>query len=304
MPVDELVLLASPRSAGRLVEWRGRSYTVREPTRGAFAGCAVALFSAGSARSRDWAPVAAAEGSVVIDNSSAWRMDPDVPLVVPEVNPDAARTRPKGIIANPNCSTIQLVVALRALEQVAPLERVVVTTFQSVSGAGQRGTAALTAELSGAGAPDSPFPTRIAGNVVPFIGPRDADGWNEEERKMRDETRKIMGLPTLEFAATCVRVPVAVGHSIAAQVELRQAVELDAVRAAFAAMSGLEYCGPDRDPTPLEVAGTDVVRVGRLRVDPDRPNVLHVWVVADNLRKGAALNAVQIAEKLVEEGYL
>jgi len=298
--IDELVPLASERSAGNRLAWRGREWIVRSPTARAFEACDIALFSAGAARSREWAPVAAAEGAIVIDNSSAWRMDPDVPLVVPEVNPTAAADRPKGIIANPNCSTIQLVVALKALDHAAGLVRVVATTFQSVSGAGQRGIDALRAERAGGAAHDSPFRTRIDGNVIPYIGARDADGWNEEERKMRAESRKILGVPALELTATCVRVPVEVGHAVSAAVELSRPLGLAEARAAFGAMPGLTVVD-DPDPTPLDVAGRDEVRVGRLRIDPDRPNVLHIWVVADNLRKGAATNAVQIAEQVAAE---
>lgn len=297
-PADEVVLLASERSEGLELEWRGRTAPVRAVTEGAFEGCDCALFSAGAARSREWGPRAAGEGAVVIDNSSAWRMDPEVPLIVPEVNGAAAGERPKGIIANPNCSTIQLVVALEAIRRVTPLARVVVTTFQSVSGAGQKGIDALEAELGGRRAADSPFPTAIAGNVIPSIGPRDAMGWNEEETKMRNETRKILELPQLEVAATCVRVPVMVGHSVSAMVETERPLSREQAMAAMRAMPGVELYDDGTDPTPAAASGVDAVRVGRIRTDPDRPNVVHFWVVADNLRKGAATNAVQIAEAL------
>ena len=298
LEIDELVPLASARSAGTTVTWRGREWRVQEPRPGTFRGCDIALFSAGAARSREWGPRAAEEGAVVIDNSSAWRMDPGVPLVVPEVNAAAAADRPLGIIANPNCAAIQLVVALEALRRAAGLARVVVTTFQSVSGAGQKGIAALEAELRGGSTEDSPFPAMIAGNVIPWIGPRGADGWNEEENKIRDETRKILGLPHLPVAATCVRVPVAVGHSVSVMVEAERALDLAAARAALKGMPGVDLCGDDRDPLPRDIAGTDAVCVGHLRADPDMPNTLHLWVVGDNLRKGAATNAVQIAEAI------
>ncbi|MBX6363958.1 MAG: aspartate-semialdehyde dehydrogenase [Gemmatimonadetes bacterium] len=298
-PVDELVLLASERSEGSRIAWGGRSWEVRAPTQGAFRGCDVALFSAGAARSREWAPVAAAEGAVVVDNSSAWRMDPDVPLVVPEVNPEAARRRPKGIIANPNCATIQFVVPLEGLRRRAGIRRIVATTFQSVSGAGQKGLDALAAELAGGSSADSPFPGPIAGNAIPWIGPRGPDGWNEEEDKLRNETRKIMGLEGVPIAATCVRVPVEVGHAVSGTVELEEELSADEARAAMAEVSGVEVWTDDRDPLPRDVAGLDVVRVGHVRVDRDLPRVLHFWVVADNLRKGAATNAVQIAEMLL-----
>jgi aspartate-semialdehyde dehydrogenase len=297
-PVDELIPLASERSAGRALCWRGREWTVRVPSREAFTGCDIALFSAGATRSREWAPIAASQGAVVIDNSSAWRMDPEVPLVVPEVNGRRTRERPKGIIANPNCAAIQLVVALEALKRAAGLKRVVVTTLQSVSGAGQKGIDALDAELTGSKSEESPFVATIAHNVMPWIGPRGDNGWNEEEEKIRQETRKILELPDLPVAATCVRVPVRVGHSVSATAELNQPLSLEQARAAFARMPGLEV-ELERDPLPLDAAGTDPVRVGHLRIDPDLPNVLHLWVVADNLRKGAATNAVQIAEDVL-----
>jgi len=297
-PADELVPIASERSAGSLLNWRGRDWTVQTPSPAAFAGCQIALFSAGATRSKEWGPVAAQQGAVVIDNSSGWRMHEQVPLVVPEVNRARSRERPLGIIANPNCATIQLVVALQALHRVSGLTRVVATTFQSVSGAGHKGIAALDAELNGGTSPDSPFVATIAHNVLPWIGPRGADGWNEEENKIRLETRKIMELPELHVAATCVRVPVRVGHSISVSAELERAVSLPEAAAAFEAMTGLEL-DREQDPLPRDVAGTDCVRVGHLRQDPDLPNVLHFWVVADNLRKGAATNAVQIAEDVL-----
>jgi len=302
-PADEIVALASARSAGSRLSWRGREMTVRAVDARAFDGCDIALFSAGAARSREWAPVAAAAGAVVIDNSSAWRMDPRVPLVVPEVNAAAAADRELGIIANPNCATIQLVVALAALHRARPLRRVIATTFQSVSGAGQTGIAALQAELKGEKADDSPFVSTIAGNVIPWIGPRGEDGWNEEEQKVRAETRRILDLPDLAVSATCVRVPVEKGHSISATVELESALTLEEARAALQAMPGLVLLDAARDPMPRDVAGTDDVQVGHLRVDHDMPNVLHLWIVADNLRKGAATNAVQIAESVRSMSY-
>lgn len=297
-PAHELVLLASENSAGRRLSWRGREWPVREPGPGAFDGCAIALFSAGAARSREWGPRATAEGAIVVDNSSAWRMDEHVPLVVPEVNADTLSRRPLGIIANPNCAAIQLVIALAALRRAAPLRRVVSTTFQSAGGAGQSGIRTLEAELAGEAAPDSPFVTRLAGNVIPWIGPRADSGWNEEEIKIRNETRKILGEPDLAVATTCVRVPVPVGHAISATVELARPVTREELRAALRGLPGLVLHDDDHDPTPHAVAGTDTVRVGRVRIDPDMPNVVHCWIVADNLRKGAATNAVQIAEEV------
>ena len=297
-PADELVPLASERSRGHTIPWRGRDWTVDVPAPEAFRGVDIALFSAGGSRSREWAPVAAAQGAIVVDNSSAWRMDPEVPLVVPEVNGRRAAERPRGIIANPNCSTIQLVLALEALRRAAGLMRVLAATYQSVSGAGQKGIEALRAELRGESPTASPFPAPIAGNVIPWIGPRDAAGWNEEEDKLRNESRKILELPDLAVAATCVRVPVEVSHSIAATVELGRALTVPEARAALAAMEGLEVTPDERDPLPRALAGRDVVQVGHVRLDRDLPRVLHFWVVGDNLRKGAATNAVQIAELL------
>jgi aspartate-semialdehyde dehydrogenase len=297
-PVDELVPLASERSSGTTLPWRGRDWTVQVPSAQAFAGCKVALFSAGATRSREWGPIAAEQGAVVVDNSSAWRMDREVPLVIPEVNGRRIRERPRNIIANPNCAAIALVVALEGLRRAAGLTRVVATTLQSVSGAGQRGLAALDEELFGGTASDSPFVAPIAHNVLPFIGPRAADGWNEEETKIRNETRKILELPDLPVAATCVRVPVRVGHSVSATVELEKPLTLDEAYAALDRMPGLE-ADRERDPLPRDVAGTDCVRAGHLRIDPDSPNVVHIWVVGDNLRKGAATNAIQIAEDVL-----
>ncbi len=298
-PLDKLTLLASERSAGTTVEWRGKTYTVQAPGPGTFKDVDIALFSAGGARSLEWGPRAAEEGAIVVDNSSAWRMDPQVPLVVPEVNADAAADRPKGIIANPNCSTIQVVVALQPLHAAAGLRRVVVTTFQSVSGAGEKGKEALARELAGGGREGSPFTRPIAANAIPQIGPFDEQGWTEEEIKMILEPRKIMGIPDLVVAPTCVRVPVEVGHSTQLMVELDRDVSREEAVEILSAGQGLVVADAAADfPTPLDAAGRDEVFVGRIRKDSHLPNVVHLWVVADNLRKGAATNAVQIAERL------
>ncbi len=308
MAVDRLTLLASERSAGQRLPWGGREWTVEVPRPGVFRGVDFALFSAGGDRSKEWAPIAADEGAVVVDNSSAWRMDPDVPLVVPEVNLAAARNRPRGIIANPNCSTIQMVVALQALHKAGGLTRVVATTFQSVSGAGETGLDTLRRENGGEGltlplvaqpVAGSPFKRRIAGNVIPQIGDFDDEGWTGEERKMMDETRKILALPGLAVAATCVRVPVDVGHSVQLAVETERELSVDAARRALTLFPGILLQGAAEGyPTPWEAAGRDPVFVGRIRRDPAIPNTLHLWVVADNLRKGAATNAVQIVQGL------
>ncbi|HEX2206207.1 MAG TPA: aspartate-semialdehyde dehydrogenase, partial [Longimicrobium sp.] len=258
----------------------------------------IVLSSTPGSVSKEFSPIAAKAGAVVVDNSSAWRMDPQVPLVVPEVNADAAR-RHRGIIANPNCSTIQMVVALEAIRQAAGLARVVTSTYQSVSGAGETGRSALRDELLGNRPEESPFARQIAGNVIPQIGDFDGDGWTGEERKMVNETRKILGLPDLPVAATCVRVPVEVGHSVQVMVETERELSVDEARAALSDFPGVIVAdGDTRYPTPLETAGRDEVFVGRVRRDPFLPRTLHLWVVADNLRKGAATNAVQIVEEL------
>ena len=300
VPVDQLIPLASHRSAGTVLAWGGREWTVRAPEPGCFRGVDVALFSAGAGRSREWGLRAADEGAVVVDNSSAWRMDPEVPLVVPEVNGEAAANRPKGLIANPNCSTIQMVVALAALRDAAGLRRVIATTFQSTSGAGEAGRDALRAELAGSTPEQSPFPHPIVGNVIPRIGALGESGWTEEEQKMTNETRKILGMPDLAVAATCVRVPVDIGHSVQVAVETERDLSPAEALSALASFPGIRVTeDPDGYPTPLEVAGRDEVFVGRVRADPHLPRVLHIWVVADNLRKGAATNAVQILEEVV-----
>lgn len=300
-PAEELVPLASPRSQGTSVPWRGRDWQVRTPREGVFDGCAVALFSAGATRSREWGPVAAREGAVVVDNSSAWRMDPGVPLVVPEVNPSCIRVRPRGIVANPNCSTIQVVLPLEAIRRAAGLREVTLSTYQSVSGAGQRGLDALAAERAGRAPVDSPFPAMIHGNVVPSVGGSSDDGWTEEEDKLRNETRKILGLPDLPVAATCVRVPVEIGHGVSVAVRTERPLRPGEAAEAIAAMPGVELEAAPWGPLPRDVAGRDAVRVGRLRSHRDQEDVLLLWVVADNLRKGAATNAVQIAERLTDE---
>lgn len=306
--VDRITLLASERSAGTTLRFAGKDVTVEAPRPGVFRGVDVALFSAGADRSKEWGPRAADEGAVVIDNSSAFRMDPQVPLVVPEVNSKDIAERPKGIIANPNCSTIQMVVALQAVRRAAGLRRVIATTYQSVSGAGETGREALRREVEGEGlaasrlgAPvdGSPFTRRIAGNVIPQIGDFDDEGWTGEERKMTNETRKILGLPDLPVAATCVRVPVEVGHSVQVTAETEKELTLDSLRRALVVFPGILMAGgPQHFPTPYEIAGRNEVFVGRLRSDPEFPRTFHLWVVADNLRKGAATNAVQILERL------
>ena len=306
-PLRELRLLASERSAGkRSMSFRGQELPIRETTPQNFKGVDIALFSAGADVSREMAPSAVDHGAVVIDNSSAWRMEPTVPLVVPEVNRDDIRAH-QGIIANPNCSTIQMVVALKPLHDANPLRRVIVDTYQSASGAGGGAVDELYAQASDVLSGRQPTvafqPHQLAFNVVPQIDvPTDA-GYFKEEWKMIHETRKIMHLPELRVSATCVRVPVAVGHAEAIHAEFERPMSPTEARALLAEAPGVEVIDNPADglyPLPIESAGRDEVFVGRLRRDASHPNGLAMWVVSDNVRKGAALNAVQIAEWLVD----
>jgi len=299
-PVRELRAFASPQSAGRSVTFRGAPVTLRSVEPGSFQGVDIALFSAGADRSRTFAPDAVRAGALVIDNSSAFRMQPDVPLVVPEVNPDAARTH-QGLIANPNCSTIQMVVALRPVRDLFGLRRVIVSTYQSVSGTGARAIreleAGTRAHLAGEAETRHVYPHEIAFECLPQVDVFVGDGHTREEIKMRDETRKILGAPGLPVIATCVRVPVFRAHSESVLAETDRPVDLERLRAALAAAPGVELQdGDGQYPLARHAAHRDPVFVGRLRLHPDEPNAVSMWVVADNLRKGAALNAVQIAE--------
>ncbi len=304
-PVGELVPYASKRSAGKTVYFKGNGFTVRELTRESIIPLDVALFSAGGSVSREFAPLVAEKGAVVIDNSSAFRMDPDVPLVVPEVNPDAAFEH-NGIIANPNCSTIQMVVALKPIHDAARLKRVVVSTYQSASGTGQKAVNELLTQckamLAGGEVPDPEVYVRHIGfNLFPHIDVFLEDGSTREEWKMVVETRKIMGLPDLPVCATCARVPIRIGHAEAVMVELEEELSPARARSLLAAFPGVIVMDdPDNDvyPTPQDCEGRDEVFVGRVRCDDSVTAGLVMWVVADNLRKGAASNAVQIAELL------
>ncbi len=299
-PLSNLRPLASERSAGRKVQFRGEEIPVEVLGADSFAGVDVALFSAGASISREYGPVAVDAGAVVVDNSSAFRMDPGIPLVVPEVN-SAAIASHQGIIANPNCSTIIMVVALQPIHELSPLTRVVVSTYQAASGAGAKGMDALRRELAGEELEDSPFPHRLAGNLFPRIDVVQDNGYTKEEMKMVLETRKIMGLEGIPISATCVRVPVERAHSESIQVSTESPLELDAIRAAFEQAAGLQVIdepSEDRYPTPLQAADQDDVYVGRLRSHPDEEETYDFWVVGDQIRKGAALNTVQIAEAL------
>ena len=305
--VRELVLLASPRSAGAVLSFRGEDVLVQSVSADLFRGTDLALFSAGAAASGEWAPVACAAGAAVVDNSSRWRMDAAVPLVVPDVNAEALPPRRAAradggaqgaLIANPNCATIQLVVALEPIRRAFGLERVVLATYQSASGKGQTGLMSLAEERAGRPR-TAAFSAPLLGNVIPQCDIFLDDGYTREEEKTILETRKILGMPDLPVHPTCVRVPVDVGHAEAVYLETTRPATAAAARAVLAAAPGIVLVGDSETPpfpTPLTTAGTDPVWVGRVRTDRCQPCGLHLWVVADNLRKGAATNAVQIAE--------
>ncbi|CAN5383799.1 aspartate-semialdehyde dehydrogenase [soil metagenome] len=318
-PLDDLVLLASERSAGSTIRWRDRDITVRALSEAdAFEGVDVALFSAGGARSREHAPRAVAAGAIVVDNSSAFRMELDVPLVVTEVNGDVLAERPaRGIIANPNCTTMAAMLPLKALHDVFGLRSMVATSYQAAGGAGQSGIDELRAQVQplveqwdllrtdGAAAaklvqPDT-FPAAIAFNVVPMLGSLGDNGYTDEEMKLLHESRKILRLPDLEVAPTCVRVPVVAGHSIAIRATFGRSVTREGAVQAMEGFPGLVLADM---PTPLEYAGRDEVAVGRIREDLHDDHSLNFWAVGDNLLKGAALNTVQIAELLVAQGHI
>jgi aspartate-semialdehyde dehydrogenase len=311
-PVDRIRFFASHRSAGRTLDWKGEAITVEDVDGADWSGVDLALFSAGAAASRALAPVVAAAGVTVVDNSSAWRMDPEVPLVVPEVNAHELAHLPKGIVANPNCTTMVAMAPLHALDVEAGLRRLSISTYQAAGGAGLAGTAELeeqvqkgahraAALITDGRAIDFPpaevFPTTIAFNVIPHAGAFLDDGSGEtvEERKLRDESRKILGLPDLEVFATCVRVPVFTGHSLSISAQFERPISAERATEALAATPGVVL---DEVPTPLAAAGIDPTLVGRVREDPTVENGLALFVSGDNLRKGAALNAVQIAEAL------
>jgi aspartate-semialdehyde dehydrogenase len=306
-PVAELLPLASPRSAGQELSWQGESLTVQPVQAGCFTGVDLVLASAGGSVSRAWAPEAVAAGAVLIDNSSAFRLDPDVPLVVPEVNPEAA-FRHRGVIANPNCTTILLTVALAPLAARRPIRRVVISTYQSASGAGARAMEELRqlsrAVLDGGEPVSSVLPHSLAFNLFLHNSPLEPSGYCEEELKMLNETRKIMELPDLRLSATCVRVPVLRAHSEAVNIEFSEPFPVEEARALLAVAPGVELIedfGANRFPMPTDVTGRDPVAVGRIRQDLSEPNALELWLCGDQIRKGAALNAIQIAELLCGE---
>ena len=310
-PVDELVLFGSSRSAGREYKFRGKAYTVKELKHNDdFRGVDVAFVSAGGGTSTAFAETITKHGAVMIDNSSAFRMDADVPLVVPEINPEDALKRPKGIIANPNCSTIQMVVALNTIEKLSHIRRVHVSTYQAASGAGAEAMNELRTQYMQLAQGEEPvvekFFYQLAYNLIPQIDVFTDNGYTKEEMKMYHETRKIMH-SDVEVSAMCVRVPVMRAHSEAIWVETERPVSVEEARAAFAADKGivLQDDPAKKDyPMPLFVAGNDPVYVGRIRKDLANPNGLIFWTVSDQIKKGAALNAVQIAEYLIQAGNI
>lgn len=309
-PVSELTLLASDRSAGRTMSFGSKEIVVQETSPDSFKGIDIVLASAGADISREFSPIAAASGAVVVDNSRAFRMEPDVPLVVPEVNLEDAREH-RGIIANPNCSTIQMVVALNPIHRVNPIRRVVVDTYQSVSGTGSPAVDELLDQsrivLGGGKAEPKVYPHQIAFNILPHIEEFQDNGYSREEMKMLLETRKIMHAPEILVSATTVRVPVQIGHAEAIHIELTEPMTPAEAREILSKAPGVVVQDDPHNnvyPTPWSAAGRDEVFVGRIRTDMSHPSGLAMWVVADNIRKGAALNAVQIAEALVQNNWL
>ena len=309
-PMESIRLLASDRSAGRKLMVNRQEIEVGETTPDSFEGIDIALFSAGAEVSRHFSPLAAQSGAVVVDNSAAWRMEPNVPLVVPEVNPEDIEWH-SGIIANPNCSTIQMVVALYPLHKVNPIKRIVVSTYQSVSGTGAAAVEELSVQskqvLEGQTTIPHVYPHQIAFNVLPEIDVFLDDGYTREEWKMAEETKKIMHASEIAMSATCARVPVYTGHSEAVWVEFSSPMMPDEVERILVGAPGVKILDDNAIslyPHPWMAAGTDEVFVGRIRRDTSHPNGLVMWIVADNLRKGAALNAVQIAEEMVKRDWL
>ena len=308
-PAKQIIALASERSAGSEVKYGNQNIVVRDLATFDPTGVDIALFSAGGSVSKEYAPKFAAAGAVVIDNSSAFRADDDVPLVVSEVNPEALKNRPRGIIANPNCSTMQLMVALAPIQRAVGIERINIATYQSVSGTGVKAMEELGKQtaslLNFQGAEANVYPVQIAFNVIPHGGDFLDNGYTTEEWKLVTETRKILGDDSILVNATVVRVPVFYGHSEAVHIETREKVTVERARELLAAQPGLELVddrAPGGYPTPVtHASGTDPVYVGRLREDVSHPRGLDMWVVADNIRKGAALNAVQVAELVVAE---
>ena len=315
----EIRLIASARSAGKKLTCRGQELTVVALTPEAFEGIDIAMFDVPDEVSKEWAPIAASKGCVVVDNSGAFRMDKDVPLVVPEVNPEQVKNRSKGIISNPNCTTLSMIVALGALHKQYGLKELVVASYQAASGAGQSGIDTLRDQISkvantsvGDNAGDvrkvisdhGPFPAPLALNVIPWAGSLKEDGYSSEELKVRNESRKILGLANLKVSVTCVRVPVLTTHSLAVHAIFDKEVSRQVAQDVLKNAAGVELVDDPENhkfPTPADVVGTDPTWVGRVRKSLDDPNALDLFVCGDNLRKGAALNTAQIAELVAAE---
>lgn len=309
-PVASLKLLASERSIGQYISYNDQDLPVEVLTENSFKGVQLALFSAGGAVSKQFTPIAAKSGCVVVDNSAAWRMEPDIPLVVPEVNPHALKNH-QGIIANPNCSTIQMVVALKPIYDAVGIKRIIVATYQAVSGTGQKAIEELSKQVRALLSMTDPetkvYPHQIAFNCLPHIDVFQENGYTKEEMKMVNETRKIMEDPQIMVSATTVRVPVFYGHSEAVWIETNKKISPQEARALLEKAPGVAVVDEPtlaQYPMPIKAAGRDETFVGRIREDISCENGLTMWVVSDNIRKGAALNAVQIAEKLVEADLL
>ena len=309
-PLQQLKLLASKRSAGSKITFKGQEITVEEVNENSFTGVDIVLASAGGSTSKIWAKPAVAAGAVVIDNSSAFRMDDDVPLVVPEINPEAA-TKHQGIIANPNCTTILMGVAIYPLHQIQPIKRVVVSTYQSASGAGARAMEEAKTQakdiLDGKQPQAEVLPYPIAFNLFPHNSPLNEQGYCEEEMKMVNETRKIFNAPELKVTATCIRVPILRAHSEAINIEFEQPFAVNKAREIIAAAPGVKLVEDWQSnyfPMPIDATGEDPVLVGRIRQDISDENGLELWLCGDQIRKGAALNAIQIAELLLEKNLL
>jgi aspartate-semialdehyde dehydrogenase len=309
-PAKSVKFLASERSAGKPIEFAGKRYTVEPIRPEAFAGVQIVLSSTPSKVSKEFSPIAAKQGAIVVDNSSAWRMDPDVPLVVPEVNADELKCIKKGIVANPNCVAIPLCVALKPLHDLAKVKRVVVCTYQSSSGKGATGLQDFEQQLKSWMKDEKVTPTahrgQLAGNVITLDWTLDPNGYTEEENKVVNETKKILGDQSIAVSPTCVRVPVKVAHSEAINVEFERPLSVAEAKAALAKAPGVVLMDETTGefPQPIHAAGQDHTFVGRVRQDLGNPNALNLWVVADNLRKGAATNAVQVAEELIKRGIV
>ena len=315
----EIRLIASVRSAGKKLSCRGEELTVVALTPEAFDGVDVAMFDVPDEISAEWGPIAAARGAVVVDNSGAFRMDPEVPLVVPEVNPEQAKNRPKGIISNPNCTTLSMIVAIGALNKEYAVKELVVASYQAASGAGQSGIDTLHSQISEVAGKDlgsvtsdvrgnlkdnGPFPAPLALNVIPWAGSLKEGGYTSEELKVRNESRKILGMNDLKVSATCVRVPVITTHSLAVHAIFEKTVTREGAQKILASAPGVNLVDePEKHifPTPIDVVGTDPTWVGRVRASLDDPHALDLFLCGDNLRKGAALNTAQIAELVAKE---